>query len=159
MVEAEFCCNVNSIFFDPANITLEQLNLRCEGTMNTALKIVFCEIGEDYLKATMPVFENTIQPLKMLNGGASLAMIETLGSMAANLALDRSKFVALGQSVTCNHLKPVKMGESVTATTKPVHIGRQSQVWKVFIEDERAQTICFGTITMAVVALEKLNNS
>lgn len=122
--------------------------------MNTALQIVFSEIGEDYLRATMPVFENTIQPLKMLNGGASLALIETLGSMAANLALDREKFVALGQSVTCNHLKPVKMGEQVVATAKPLHIGRKSQVWNVVIEDPAGNVICFGTITMAVIPLE-----
>lgn len=145
---------MKSIFFDPANITPEQLNKRCEGTLNTALQIVFSEIGEDYLQATMPVFENTIQPLKMLNGGASLALIETLGSMAANLALDREKFVALGQSVTCNHLKPVKMGEWVKATAKPLHIGKKSQVWNVVIEDPADQVICFGTITMAVIPLE-----
>lgn len=147
---------MESIFFDAANITLDQLNQRCEGTMNTALQIKYSEIGADYLCATMPVFENTIQPFKMLNGGASLALIEMLGSMAANLVLDRSKFAALGQSVNCNHVKSAHFGEVVTGTAKPIHIGRQSQVWKVFIKNAKEQTLCFGTITMAVVSLDLL---
>lgn len=150
---------MDSIFFEPTKITLQALNQRCEGTMNTALQINYSEIGADYLKATMPVFANTIQPLRMLNGGASLALIEMLGSMAANLVLDREQFAALGQSVACNHVRSAMEGETVTGTAKPVHIGKTSQVWKVFIENEQQKTICFGTITMAVVALDKLKKS
>lgn len=149
--EAEFCGRLDSIFFDPANITMAALNARCENTLNTALGIVFTEMGQDFLCAEMPVDERTIQPLGMLNGGASLSLIETLGSMAGNLCLDREKFVAFGQSVTCNHVKPAFIGETVTGKAKPVHIGRTSQVWDVSIYNEKGGRICKGSITLAVV--------
>jgi uncharacterized protein (TIGR00369 family) len=127
------------------------LNARCENTLNTALGIVFTEMGQDFLCAEMPVDERTIQPLGMLNGGASLSLIETLGSMAGNLCLDREKFVAFGQSVTCNHVKPAFIGETVTGKATPVHIGRTSQVWDVSIYNEKGGRICKGSITLAVV--------
>ena len=80
------------------------MNKRCENTLNTALGINYSHMGFDFLEATMPVNEATIQPLGMLNGGASLALVESLGSMAANLTLDRQAFVAVGQSVSGFHL-------------------------------------------------------
>lgn len=114
-----FAPPVSTIFFDPAKISVDALNDRCKGTMNEALGIEYTALGDNWLEAKMPVNANTIQPLKMLNGGASLALIEILGSMAANLVLDRNRFVALGQAVTCNHLKPANMGEEITARATP----------------------------------------
>lgn len=124
--------------------------------MNTALGIQFTGFDSDSLSATMPVNHNTVQPLGMLNGGASLAFIETLGSMAANLALDREKFVAVGQNVNASHFKPAMMGEVVTGIAKPLHIGRSSHVWEVAIARTDGAIICKGTITMAVLPLERL---
>jgi uncharacterized protein (TIGR00369 family) len=152
--EAEFCSRLDSIFFDSANITTEALNERCNNTLNTALGIVFTEIGPDYLCASMPVDERTIQPLGMLNGGASLSLIEILGSMAGNLCLDRNKWVAFGQSVTCNHVKPAFKGEMVTGKATMVHAGRTSQVWDVSIYNQKGARICKGTITLAVVPVK-----
>ena len=146
---------MESIFFDYANITIQALNDRCQGTLNTALGIVFTEIGTNHLGATMPVDENTIQPIGMLNGGASLALIETLGSMAANLCLDRNRFVAFGQAVTCNHIKPAFKGDVVSAKAVPVHIGRTSQVWDVSIFQSAGKLVCKGSITMAVMPIQQ----
>jgi len=152
--EAEFCSRLDSIFFDSANITIEALNERCKNTLNTALGIVFTEIGPDYLRASMPVDERTIQPLGMLNGGASLSLIEILGSMAGNLCLNRDQWVAFGQSVSCNHIKPAFKGETVTGKATAVHLGRTSQVWDVSIHNQKGTRICKGTITLAVVAIK-----
>ncbi len=132
------------------------MNKRCENTLNTSLGIIFTEFGADYLCATMPVNANTAQPLGMLNGGASLALIETLGSMAANLALDREKFVAIGQNVTGSHFKPAMKGDTVKGTANPLHLGKTSQVWEVIIHRSDGVMICKGNITMAVVPLERL---
>jgi 1,4-dihydroxy-2-naphthoyl-CoA hydrolase len=150
-----FAPPVSTIFFDPAKISVDALNDRCKGTMNEALGIEYTALGDNWLEAKMPVNANTIQPLKMLNGGASLALIEILGSMAANLVLDRNRFVALGQAVTCNHLKPANMGEEITARATPLHLGRTSQVWEVVLTSNTGKMVCKGNITMAVVALEK----
>lgn len=112
--------------------------------------IEFTEICEDYLKARMPVDPRTFQPLKMLNGGASLALAETLGSMAANLVIDRSKFVAFGMEINANHVKAARSGY-VHGTARPLHVGKMSQVWEIKIEDEEGDLVCISRLTMAVV--------
>lgn len=120
--------------------------------MAAHIGIVFTEIHPDYLRATMPVDERTFQPLKMLNGGASLALAETVGSMAANLVIDRSRFVAFGMEINANHLKSATSG-SVTGTASPFHIGRTSQVWEIKITDDENNLICISRLTMAVVEI------
>jgi len=141
---------VKDVFFDPANISVAALNKHCEGTLNTALGIVFTEIGDHWVTATMPVNEATIQPLGMLNGGASMALIETIGSAAANLAVDRKRFVCFGLDINGNHIRPALKGQTVTAKATPLHIGGTTQVWEVRITDEKERLVCVGRITMAV---------
>jgi 1,4-dihydroxy-2-naphthoyl-CoA hydrolase len=131
------------------DISLDALNDRCKNTMASHLGILFTEIDENYLRATMPVDERTFQPLKMLNGGASLALAETLGSMAANLVLDRSKYVAFGMEINANHVKPARHG-FVTGTAKPLHVGKASQVWEIKITDELNDLVCISRLTLFV---------
>lgn len=114
------------------------------------LGIEFTELGPDYLKARMPVNARTVQPLRMLNGGASLAMSECVGSMAANLVFDRSKYVALGLDLNGNHLRPVMEGNWVTAIARPIHIGNSTQVWEIRIETEDGKLAHISRLTMAV---------
>jgi len=118
------------------------------------LGIEFLELGEDFLKAKMPVNENTVQPLRMLNGGASLAMAECVGSMAANLVFDRTKYVALGLDLNGNHLRPVMEGQWVYAYARPIHIGTTTQVWEIRIEMEDGKLIHISRLTMAVKTKE-----
>jgi 1,4-dihydroxy-2-naphthoyl-CoA hydrolase len=139
-----------SIFFDTANIKLEWLNDYCKNTMVEYLGIEFIELGDDFLKAKMPVNEKTVQPLRMLNGGASLALCECVGSMAANMVFDRTKFVALGLDLNGNHLRPVMEGDWVYAIAKPHHIGATTQVWEIKIENQAGQLVHISRLTMAV---------
>jgi 1,4-dihydroxy-2-naphthoyl-CoA hydrolase len=141
-----------SIFFKPEEINLEALNQRGKNTMAEWLGIDFCEIGSDYLVAKMPVDHRTIQPLGVVNGGAFCALAETVGSMAANLCIDRSKFVALGLDINANHLKSASKA-FVYGTTKPFHIGKTTQVWEIKITDEEGKLCCISRLTMAVVSL------
>jgi 1,4-dihydroxy-2-naphthoyl-CoA hydrolase len=143
---------MKSIFYEPANIELASLNDYCKNTMVDFLGIEFIELGLDFLKARMPVNERTVQPLRMLNGGASLAMSECVGSMAANLVFDRSKLVALGLDLNGNHIRPVMEGSWVYATAKPLHIGNTTQVWEIKIENEEGKLVHISRLTMAVVA-------
>jgi uncharacterized protein (TIGR00369 family) len=143
---------MKSIFYEPANIELASLNDYCKNTMVEYLGIEFVELGSDFLKAKMPVNEKTVQPLRMLNGGASLAMSECVGSMAANLVFDRSKLVALGLDLNGNHIRPVMEGNWVYATAKPLHIGNTTQVWEIKIENEEGKLAHISRLTMAVVA-------
>lgn len=115
------------------------------------LGMEFTELGDDYLKARMPVNEKTVQPLRMLNGGASLAFSECLGSMAANLVFDRTKYVALGLDLNGNHVRPVPEGKWVYGTTRPIHIGNNTQVWEIRIENEEGKLVHISRLTMAVI--------
>ena len=117
--------------------------------MTDHLGIEFVEIGDDYLKATMPVDHRTHQPLGLLHGGASVALAETLGSVAATLCVDDTRF-CVGLEINANHIKGVRSG-IVKGTTKPVHIGKQTQVWEIRISNDLDELVCISRITMAVL--------
>jgi 1,4-dihydroxy-2-naphthoyl-CoA hydrolase len=130
--------------------TLEDLEVYSRNTLAERLGIRVTEIGPDYLRATMPVNAHTHQPMGVLHGGASVALAETVGSLAAGMCVDREKFTALGQDINANHLRPISSG-TVTATARPFHIGARSHVWHIEIRDERDKLICVSRLTMAVV--------
>ena len=130
--------------------TLEMLNTLGAGTMARPLGIVFTEIGEDFIRGTMPVDDRTRQPLGLLHGGASVALAETLGSTGANLCVDDSR-LCLGQEINANHVRSARTG-TVTGTARPLHIGGRSQVWGIDIVDESGALVCISRLTMAVIA-------
>jgi 1,4-dihydroxy-2-naphthoyl-CoA hydrolase len=138
-------------------ISLELLNKSGSDTLCEHLNIEFIEINKKYVRAKMPVDKSTHQPLGMLNGGASAALAETTGSMAAYLSLDREEYVCLGLEMKINHLKPVKEG-FVYATATPIHIGMQTHVWQIRIEDDANDLVAFSTLTMAILPISRLNN-
>ena len=122
--------------------------------MAGVLGIEIIEIGVDRVVARMPVDERTRQPFGILHGGASLALAETVASFGAVARIDREKFFAVGQEINANHLRPKKDG-MVTATAKPVHVGKSSQVWSVEIADEQGRLICISRCTLAIVPRER----
>jgi 1,4-dihydroxy-2-naphthoyl-CoA hydrolase len=130
--------------------TPEQLEIYMRNTLAEHLGMRVTEIGEDYVRVTMPVTAHTHQPAGLLHGGASVALAETVGSLAAGLVIDREKFQAFGQEINANHLRPVASG-IVTATARPFHIGSRSHVWHIEIRDERDKLVCISRLTMAVV--------
>ncbi len=132
--------------------SLDDLNLRSKDTMAEWIGIEYCEIGSDYLVARMPADHRTFQPLKMINGGAYCTLAETVGSMAANLCIDRTKQVALGLDINANHLKSVGEG-FVYGKATPLHIGKTTQVWEIKITNNNNQLCCISRLTMAVVNL------
>jgi 1,4-dihydroxy-2-naphthoyl-CoA hydrolase len=132
-------------------VSLDELQERARNTLVEWLGMRFSEIGPDYLRVTMPVNAHTHQPMGVLHGGASVALAETVGSTAANMCVDNTREVCLGQEINANHLRPISQGE-VTATARPLHRGSRSHVWQIEIRDERERLICVSRITMAVVA-------
>ncbi len=138
-----------SIWYDPA-ITAEQINPIGKGNMAEYLGIEITEVGDDYLKATMPVDHRTRQPYGLLHGGASVVLAETLGSVGAAFVVDRSKYDCVGLEINANHLRGVREG-LVTAVARPVHIGKTTQVWDIRIHDNRDKIVCISRITIAVL--------
>lgn len=128
--------------------TVEQLRAHSRNTLAETIGIRVTEIGPDFLRATMPVDPKTHQPMGVLHGGASVALAETIGSLAANLRVDRDLYACMGQEINANHLRPVSSG-LVTATARPYHIGKRSQVWSIEIRDEQEKLVCVSRLTMA----------
>lgn len=128
---------------------LATLNGWSHDTLMQAIGIRITEVGDDYLKGTMPVDARTRQPYGILHGGASVALAETLGSTAAMLCC-ADGFAAVGLAINANHLHAIRSG-TVTGTARPLHVGRGTQVWEIRIEDAAGQAICISRLTMAVV--------
>ncbi len=128
---------------------LAVLNAMGEGCMVGGLGIEILEQGEDFLRGRMPVDARTKQPFGLLHGGASVALAESLGSLAGNLCLDPTREVAVGLEINANHLRAVTAGH-VHGTARPLHIGRSTQVWEIRIEDGEGRLVCISRLTLAV---------
>lgn len=137
-----------SIWFTIA--TPEQLNTTRQETMISTLGIEFTEVGVDSLTARMPVDSRTIQPFGILHGGASVALAETLGSVAATLTLDTSRKIPVGMEINANHLRSVAAGW-VFGVVRPIHLGGMTQVWEIRISDEQERLVCISRITLAII--------
>ncbi len=137
-----------SIWF--ARPTLEALSQQAQGTMIDHLGIEFLEVGEDYLRARLPVDARTMQPFRILHGGASVALAETLGSAAANGCVDHTEKICVGLDINANHVRAARSGY-VYGVAQPLHLGASTQVWEIRIENEQAQLVCIARLTMAVL--------
>jgi len=118
--------------------------------MVSHLGIEFTEIGDDSITAKMPVDHRTHQPLGLLHGGASVALAETLGSVAASCCLDLNTQYCVGLDINANHTKSVKTGY-VFGTTKPLHVGKKTHVWEIRIVNDANELVCISRITMAII--------
>jgi 1,4-dihydroxy-2-naphthoyl-CoA hydrolase len=136
--------------FTSKGVSLQQLNQLSTNTMVQHLGIEFVEIGDDFLVAKMPVDSRTHQPLGLLHGGASVALAETLGSVAATLCVDMKTQYCVGLEINANHVKSAKSG-FVYGRTTPVHIGKKTQIWEIRIDNEQNELVCISRITIAVI--------
>ena len=131
---------------------LDEITPLCKVNLTEHLGIELTRLGHDHLVGTMPVDHRTTQPAGLLHGGASVALAETLGSIAANLCVDPEHWVCVGQEINASHLRPVRKG-CVTGTAKPLYLGRSSQVWEIVIVDDRKRIVCVARLTVAVVSV------
>ena len=132
-----------------SELSLDQVN-GWHNTMVQHIGIVVTEIGDDYVRGTLPVDARTHQPYGLLHGGASVALAETLGSLGAMMCADAKTHLAVGLDINANHLRGVTDG-IVTGTARAIHVGRTTQVWEIRIEDERLRLVCIARLTVAIV--------
>ena len=132
------------------NSTLEQINLRSQGTMVAHVGIVFTGMDAQTLQATMPVDERTRQPFGLLHGGASAVLAETLGSMAGYLCTDGDDYI-VGLEINANHVRSAREG-LVRGVCRAVHLGRTHQVWQIEIFDGQQRLCCTSRLTTAVMS-------
>jgi 1,4-dihydroxy-2-naphthoyl-CoA hydrolase len=129
---------------------LDALNAGTTGTLPGHLGMSFTEIGDDYIRGTMPVDVRTRQPYGLLHGGASVALAETLGSTGATLCVDTKEFQCVGQEINANHIRSMRRGIA-TGTARPVHVGGRTHVWAIEIVNEAGKLICISRMTIAVI--------
>jgi len=137
-----------------ADIDLKALTRLGDNALPAHIGIEFVAIGDDWLKARMPVDRRTHQPFGRLHGGASVALAETVGSVAGSLIVDPAVSVVVGMEINANHIRPAKDGW-VYGTATAEAIGRTTQVWTIRITDEQDRLICLSRITLAVIPLHR----
>lgn len=125
-----------------------------KNTMPEFLEFKWEEIGDDFLKLSMPVNAKTRQPYGFLHGGASCVLAETVGSVASALVIDREKFYCVGLEINANHLRSVSEGR-VIAVAKPLHLGKSTHVWDIKIYDDTKKLFCVSRLTVAILQIRK----
>ena len=130
-------------------ISLDHINTQCKGTAMAHLGIEFTEIGDDFLRARVPVDSRTVQPYGLLHGGVSVVLAESLGSVGAMFACPEDHR-GVGLDINANHLRGATSGW-VTGTARPVHIGRTTHVWQIDMVNDAGEMTCVSRITMAVL--------
>lgn len=138
-----------SIWFDK-ELSVEKLRSFNKQTMAEHLDIEWSAIGDNFIKATMPVDHRTLQPYGLLHGGASCVLAETIGSLASAMVVDHSKFYCVGLEINANHIRSAKEGR-VTGIATPIHVGSSTHVWDIRILDEKEKLVCISRLTVAVL--------
>jgi 1,4-dihydroxy-2-naphthoyl-CoA hydrolase len=130
--------------------SLDEISALQRGNMGEHIGIEIVHIGPDHLDGRMPVDWRTTQPDRILHGGASVALAETLGSVGGAMVVDWERYQVVGQEINANHLRPVREGH-VHGSARPIHLGRRSQVWAIEIVDDSQRLVCVSRLTLAVI--------
>ena len=131
-------------------ISVEALHTAHKDTAPEHLGLEFLEVGDDFIRARVPVDKRTRQPYGLLHGGVSVVLAETLGSCGAIYCAPPGHRV-VGLDINANHIRAATAGW-VTGKTTPVHIGRSTQVWAIELHNDAGELTCVSRITMAVLA-------
>lgn len=138
-----------SIWFHK-DLSVDRLRPLGKNTMSEWLGIEWTELGDDFIKARMPVDHRTNQPYGLLHGGASCVLAETIASVGSAMVIDHSKFFCVGLEINANHIRSAKQG-FVTGIATPLHLGSTTHVWDIKIYDEEEKLICVSRMTVAVM--------
>lgn len=131
-------------------ISVDTLTEVSRNTATEHLGIEFLEVGDDFLRARVPVDARTRQPYGLLHGGVSVVLAETLGSLGAVFCAAPGTH-AVGLEINANHIRGASAGW-VTGTARPLHMGRSTQVWQIELRDDAGQLTCVSRITMSMLA-------
>jgi 1,4-dihydroxy-2-naphthoyl-CoA hydrolase len=131
------------------SVNLDDINETVhKDTLMEQLGIQITELTDNAMIGTMPVDHRTRQPFGVLHGGASVALAETLGSMACWLTLEEP-LICFGMDIQANHIRPMTSG-LVTGIATQLHRGTTTQIWDIRLEDEQHRTVCVARLTLAI---------
>lgn len=132
------------------DLKIEDIGKMQQKSMVDWVGIEFIEVGEDYLKARMPVDRRTIQPFGIMHGGASCVLAETIASVGGHYCIDNEHFFCVGLEINANHIRSVREGY-VYGVARPIHLGKTTQVWEIKITNEKEQLVCISRQTLAIL--------
>lgn len=144
-----------SIWFNK-ELLLSDFSQFGKGTMGEHIGIEWVELGNDFLKAKMPVDHRTKQPYGLLHGGASCVLAETIGSVASAMVIDHASFQCVGLEINANHIHSATAG-FVTGIATPLHLGRSTHVWDIKIYNENEKMVCVARLTVAIIEKRDFN--
>jgi len=130
--------------------TLDILNKMCSETLMEHLGITYTEVGDDYLVAEMPVTSNHWQPMKILHGGATLALAESVGSALSVVKTDLEKYDVKGMEINANHIRSLRKG-ILTAKARFIHKGNMTHIVEVNVLNEQGKLISVCRITNVIL--------
>ena len=122
----------------------------CENTIHDSLGIKLTEVGPDFLKGTMPVDDRTVQPFRLLHGGASVVLAESLGSLASVMMIDQDKYICVGLDINANHVRAMRSG-FVTGVARPINIGGKVHIWEIKLTNQSDKLVCIARLTVTVL--------
>lgn len=129
--------------------TYEEVNDWCKDTLVSHLDIEITKVEDDSLEGVMSISNKHHQPMRLVHGGANCVLAETLGSLAGNMVLDRSKSYAVGLSIHTSHLKAVRSG-AIRGVAKPVSIGKTIHVWEILTYNDAQVVTSKTSLTLAI---------
>ena len=129
---------------------IEQINAFGKNTVVEALGIEITDFGSDFVCGKMPEDHRTVQPYRLLHGGASAVLAETLGSIAGGMQINLDTQSVVGVEINCNHLRSARDGW-VYGRATPVKIGRKIHVWNIEIKNEDDKLVAISRLTLAVI--------
>lgn len=131
-------------------ISIVEINSKMKGTLSDLLDIQFIEIGNSHLTARMAITAKLFQPMKIMHGGATALLAETVGSAAANYCIDQTTKICVGMELNINHIRPMSSG-FVDAIATPLHLGKATQVWEIKIYSDKEKLVSASRLTVAVI--------
>ncbi|GIJ94123.1 PaaI family thioesterase [Capnocytophaga stomatis] len=110
-------------------------------------EVDFVDLGKDYIILKMPVTEKVTQIDGVLHGGATLALAESAGSIAAWILYRKESESIRGIELSGNHVRAAKVGETVFAKATCINPGRTLQLWEIKITNQDDKLISFCKFT------------
>lgn len=133
---------------------LAQANQICKNTLMETLRIEYIDFDDNSMTARMPVNSRVYQPNGVLHGGATVALAESVGSLAAHIFTNLQEYFVRGIEINANHIKSVTEGY-VYAKASFVHKGRTTQLLEIRITDEADNLISLCKLTTISLPIKK----
>ena len=150
MIAPFFYVDLSKYFLVNQSELLKEINKMSSNTLMETLDIVFAEIGENYVICKMPVNSSVHQPAGILHGGATAALVETVGSFASRYFIKDKDLAIRGVEITTNHVRSISEG-FVYAKASNIHMGRTMQIWEVRVTDQSEKLISIGKLTTLAI--------